>query len=87
MSAPGLRLETAASVILEDTIKKHFHTFAHVIQWDRASNKAVVAAYISGLAGACALTIKGRHASREEVEKLVLESFRAQLTEDLQHLG
>jgi len=44
----GMRLETAASVILRDAIVRHMEQFAYVIRRDRACNAAVVAAYVDG---------------------------------------
>lgn len=80
---PGLRIETAASVMAADMMAKHLATFKHVIQKDRHSGAAVVAAYIEGLACVVALTIAGKHGSywevlaateqrlRDEVDKLL----------------
>lgn len=87
MTKPGISIESAASTTLKDTIKQHFQVFAHVIRGDRVASQSVTAAYISGLAGTVALSIAGGFVSREEAEKLVMEKFRNQLTEDLQHLG
>lgn len=85
--APGLRIESAASVILLDTIKKHMEIFAPVIRADRAANASVVAAYASGLAGAVALTIAGGHGSREDVAEAAIKSFRTALERDLKYLA
>lgn len=83
----GLRIESAASVIMRDTIQKHMGIFAHVIRTDRAANASVVAAYVDGLAGATALTIVGGHGSRQDVVDAVIKSLRAAVDRDLQHLA
>ena len=83
----GLRIETAASITLRDTITKHMHTFAHVIRADRAANAGVVAAYIDGLAGAAALTVAGGHGSRNDVTEAVVKSLRDAIERDLKHLA
>jgi hypothetical protein len=82
----GLRIESAASVILRDVIKKHMQTFAHVIRDDRAANASVVAVYVDGLAGALALTIAGGHASRDAAVELTLAKLRDSVERDLKHL-
>lgn len=84
---PGLRIESAASVILLDLIKDHMAQFAHVIRRDRAANASVVAAYASGFAGAVALTIAGGHGSREQVTEAAIQSFRTALERDLKFLA
>ena len=86
ISGHGLRIESAASVTLRDTIIKHMQTFAHVIRRDRAANASVVAAYVDGLAGATALTIVGGHGSREDVVDAVIKSLRLAVERDLRHL-
>jgi hypothetical protein len=65
----GLRIESAASVILRDTIKKHMQTFSHVVRSDRAASASVVAAYIDGGAGADdrRRTREPRHCNRADV--------------------
>ena len=83
----GMRLETAASVVLRDAIVRHMEQFAYVIRRDRACNAAVVAAYVDGLAGATALTIAGGHGSREQVIEAVVKSLRLAVDRDLQHLA
>lgn len=83
----GLRIESAASVILRDTIVKHMATFMHVIRHDRAANAGVVAAYVDGLAGAVALTIAGGHGSREDVMLATMEKLREAINRDLVHLA
>lgn len=83
---PGLRIESAASVVLRDSIVKHMHVFGDVIKRDRAAGQSVVAAYIDGLAGAIALVIAGGHGSREDVVKSSnVELFKA-IDRDLKHL-
>lgn len=83
----GLRIESAAGIVLRDTVQNHMATFAHVIRQDRAANASVVAAYVDGLAGAVALTIAGRHGSREAVIEAVIKSLRLAVERDLGHLA
>ena len=83
----GMRLETAASVILRHFIMQQMEKFGVVIRRDRACNAAVVAAYVDGLAGATALTIAGGHGSRQDVIEAVVKSFRTAVDRDLQHLA
>lgn len=85
-TAPGLRIESAASVVARDMIQKHTHAFAHVIRTDRAANQSTVAAYIDGLAGAIALTIAGGHGSRDEVVTGVICALQEAVARDLGHL-
>lgn len=84
---PGLRVETAASYTARDMIAKHTHTFAHVLQADRAANASTSAAYIDGLAAVTALTIVGRHGSREDVTEATVKCLREAIDRDLRHLG
>jgi len=83
----GLKIETAAGIIIRDAIRKHTATFAFAIQRSRHAGKDVVAAYIDGLAGAMALAIAAGHGSREEVVNATLAKLREALDRDLQHLG
>lgn len=80
----GLRLETAASVILRDMIKDHFQKFQFAIQSDRAASRAVVAAYVDGLSGALALAITARHGSLEDTLEATIKQLRDAVTRDLQ---
>lgn len=64
---PGLSLESAASVIMRDTVKKHMHTFAHTIKADHACGRAMHAVYIDALAGTIALMVAGGQASKDEL--------------------
>lgn len=82
---PGLSIESAASVVLRDTIIKHMQAFSHVIRNDRAAGQSVVAAYVDGLAGAVALAIAGGHASREGITATVAK-LRDAIERDLRHL-
>lgn len=86
MSKPGLSIESAAGIVLRDTIIKHMHTFGHVIRRDRLSNAGVVAAYTDGLAGAVALTIAGGHGSRGEVVQATIDALLEAIDRDLRHL-
>lgn len=87
MSNLGLRIETAASVIMRDTIQKHMRTFAHVIKGDRAAGQSVVSTYIDGLSGAAALVIVGRHGSREDVIEATVKQLRECIDRDLRLLA
>jgi len=82
---PGLTLETAASVVLRDTIQQHMAQFAHVIRTDKACGQAVSAAYIDGLAGALALIVAGGE-SREQVLLTVRITLESAVNRDLRHL-
>lgn len=82
---PGLTLETAASVILRDSIQRHMAQFAHVIRTDRATGQAVAAVYIDGLSGALALTVAGGE-DLEQVLSTVRDTLRAAVIRDLRHL-
>ena len=84
---PGLRIESASSVILRDTITQHMNTFGHVIKYDRAAGQAVVAAYIDGLAGALALVISGGHASISDGIGATMTKLRDAIDRDLQMLA
>lgn len=84
---PGLRLETAASVIARNFVLDHMRQFAHVIRKDRASNASVTAVYLDALAGVLALTVVGGHASRDEVLQAVGEKLREAVNRDLRHLA
>lgn len=83
----GMRLETAASVILRDLIGDYTRNFLHVIKNDRLTGQGVVAAYIDGLAGAISLTVAGGHGSRAEVLSSVRQKLYEAVDRDLQHLG
>lgn len=83
----GMRLETAASVVMEDFVKKHMGQFGLQIRIDRTCNASVVAVYVSALAGATALTVAGGHGLRTEVIEAVIKSFRTAVDRDLSHLA
>lgn len=84
---PGLRIETAAGVTARDMIKQHFTKFGFVIRTDRMVGKAVVAAYVDGLAGAMALAIAGgKHGSKEEAVNATMVALREAIDRDLMHL-
>lgn len=84
---PGLRQETAAALTLRDAIKQHMRIFAHVIRADRKAGQDVVAAYVDGLAGAIALTIRGGHGNRDEVTAATEAKLREAITRDLAQLA
>jgi len=83
---PGLRIESAASILARDMITKHMGQFQYAIRGDRAASYSTVAAYVDGLAGVVALTIAGKHASRDEAVEAAVKQLRAAIDRDLQHL-
>jgi hypothetical protein len=83
----GMKIETAAGVMLRDAIRKHMATFARLLRKSRPCGQDVVAAYIDGLAGAMALTIVGGHGSKEDVINATLVKLREAINRDLQYLG
>lgn len=83
---PGLRIETASSVILRDLIKDFMAKFYSVIRKDRAAGQAVSAAFIDGLAGTMALIVAGGHASKEDAIYETVKRFKDCLERDLSHL-
>lgn len=88
MSTPGIKIESAASVTLRDTIQKHMGIFAHVIRTDRAAGQSTVAAYVDGLAGAVALIVAGGHGqSKSEVTEATVKILREAIDRDLQLLA
>ena len=84
---PGLRIETASSILAQQLIQQHLGQFAHVIRTDRAANQSTAAEYINGLAGVLALTIAGRHASKEEVLDATIAKLCECVNRDLRHLA
>ena len=82
----GLRLETAAGLILRDLITDHMAKFQFVIRTDRAAGLAVVAAYVDGLAGAMALVVAGGQVSKQEIADIVSKVLVEALERDLRHL-
>lgn len=87
MSTNGLSIETAAGVTSRDMIMQHMAAFALTIRRDRMASKHVVAAYVDGLAGAIALTIAGRHGSKDDVINGAMAALREAIDRDLAHLG
>lgn len=83
---PGLRIETASSVLARDMIAKHLGQFAPVMRRDRLAARSTVTEYTNGLAGAVALVIAGGHGSKEELIKATMAQFLEYLDRDLQHL-
>lgn len=83
----GLKIETAAGVMLRDAIRKHMQLCAMVIHVERHCGQDVVAAYVDGLAGAMALTIAGGHASKEDIVNATVTKLREVVDRDLQYLG
>lgn len=83
---PGLRIESAASITARDMIAKHIGQFQYAIRGDHAANRATVAAYLDGLAAVLALTIAGKHGSREEVIEANVKQLREAVDRDLKHL-
>lgn len=84
---PGLRIESAASITLHDTLQKHMGVFAHVIRTDKAASTSTVGVYISGLAGAVALGIAGGLGDRADVIETTIKTLRDAIERDLKHLG
>ena len=84
---PGLRVETAASVIARDMIHDFMGKFALAIRRDRHTSATTTAAYIDGLAGCIALTVAGKHGSREEVVAAVLDKLNDAVNRDLRMLN
>jgi hypothetical protein len=83
----GLKIEPAAGITLRDLIRQHMQSFALVVRTSRHASKAVVAAYIDGLAGAMALTIAGKHGSKDDVINATVTKLREAVDRDLRHLG
>jgi hypothetical protein len=83
----GLKIETAAGVMLRDAIRTHTATFALVIRASRHTGQDIIGAYISGLTAAMALAIVGGHASKEEIVNATLAKLRQVLDENLRYLG
>lgn len=83
----GMSLETAASVLARDMITRHLAQFHHVIRADRLANASTSAAYIDGLAGVMALTVRGGHGSEQDVVDAVVTKLRECVRRDLHHLG
>lgn len=83
----GMKIETAAGVMLRDEIRRHMAAFAHVIRTNRHTGQDIIGAYISGLTAAMALAIAGGHASKEDIVNATLTKLRQVLDEDLQYLG
>lgn len=86
-TAPGLRIESAASVTARDMIQKHMEVFAHVIRNDRAAGQSTVATYIDALAGSVALVVAGGHGSRTDVIENTIAKLRECINRDLQMLA
>ena len=87
MANDGLKIETAAGVMLRDAVRKHMTLFALTISANRHTGMDVVAVYVDGLAAAMALTIAGSHGSKDDVVFSVLTKLSEALDRDLQHLG
>jgi len=80
-----LRIETASSVVLLDTLQQYFHAFAHAIRADRAAGQACTAAFVDGLAGTMALVIAGGHGSKEDVLESTIAKLREAVDRDLRY--
>lgn len=83
----GMSLETAASVLARDMITQHLAQFHRVIRTDRLANASTAAAYIDGLAGVVALTVRGGYGSEQGVTDAVITKLRECIRRDLHHLG
>lgn len=86
MTKPGLSIESAASVIIRDTIQKYFATFSHVLASDQLAARTVIAAFADGLAGAVAYAIAGRLGSKEDVIEMTVKVLRECVDRDLRLL-
>lgn len=82
----GLKIEAAAGVLARDQVTKHFEQFSYAIVRDRLASQGVVAAYVDALAGALALTIQGRHGSKNDVIEATVKKLRESIERDLKHL-
>lgn len=82
-----MKLEHGAALVLRDLILDHMGKFAHVIRREQVAGRNVTAAYVDGLAGACALCVAGGQGSREEIEEAAIKAFRDALRRDLAHLA
>lgn len=82
---PGLRIETASSVIAREWVREFFGKFQFVIRKDRAAGQAVSAAFIDALSGATALVIAGGHASKEDAIYQTVRAFKDAVERDLKH--
>jgi hypothetical protein len=83
---PGLRIESAASVLLRDTIHRYFAQFALVLRRDRMAGVSAVTEFRNGYAGAIALVIAGGHASRDDIINAEIAKLREYVDRDLAHL-
>lgn len=83
----GLKVEHAAGIIARNAISKYMENFAFIIRGSRHASQSAVAAYIDGLAGVMALTIAGKHGSRDEVLNATITKLREAVDRDLMHLG
>lgn len=84
---PGLRMESASSVVARDMVQKHLSTFQHVIMADRVAGQSTAAAYIDGLAGCLAYVVVGQHEDRTQVVETAIKTLREAIERDLRHLG
>lgn len=83
----GLRVESAASVTIRQTIHHHLSIFAQVIRADRVAGKSTHAEYVNGLSGVIALLIAGGQGSKEDILNSTIEKLREYVDRDLRHLG
>lgn len=84
---PGLRIETAASVLVRNFIHDHFSQFALVIKRDRAAAKSTHTEYVNGLAGVVALMVAAGHGSPEDIFNATVDKLREYVNRDLAHLA
>lgn len=84
---PGLRIESAASVTIRETIHRYFAVFSHVIRHDRTAGKSAHIEFVNGLAGVTSLLIAGGHGSREEITEATVAKLREYIDRDLQRLA
>jgi hypothetical protein len=84
---PGLRLETAASVLARDAIQKHLLAFALVIRHDRTAALSTCTEYANGLAGVISLAVAGGFGSRDEILDMTIKQLREFVARDLAHIA
>jgi hypothetical protein len=72
---------------LRNGITDHMEKYGLKIMRERATAQRVVAVYIDGLSGACALCVAGGQASPEEIEAQVIATFRQCLARDLAQMA
>lgn len=83
---PGMNLETAASIVLRDTIHEYFSQFAFVIRGHRDVATSVISEFRNGMAGSIALAIAGGHASKDDILAAEFAKLKEYVERDLSRL-